>query len=298
MNAKRSLREMDVRGKRALVRVDFNVPLDASGAITDDARIRASLPTIEYLLDHGAAVILASHLGRPKGKVVGSMSLRPVAQRLSDLLGRSVRMAPDSIGPAVHELAAALQPGDVLLLENLRFHAEEEANDPEYARQLASLADIYINDAFGSAHRAHASTEAVARLLPAGAGLLMEKELDALGSVLSSPQHPFVLIVGGAKISSKIGVLQNLLPIADSFLIGGGMANTLLQARGCAVGASLVETEKLDVARDFLEAAEAAGKSVHLPVDVLVAEDVTGDAPRRVVPVDEVPDSWRIVDIG
>jgi phosphoglycerate kinase len=298
MNRKRSVRDADVQGKRVFVRVDFNVPLDAAGAITDDTRIRASLPTITYLLERGAAVILASHLGRPKGKVVDAMSLKPAAVRLSEFLARPVTMAPDAVGPAVEQLAAGLEPGDVLLLENLRFHPEEEANDEGFARQLAALADLYVNDAFGSAHRAHASTEAIARLLPAYAGLLMQKELDALGSALTNPEHPFLVIIGGAKISSKVGVLRHLLSVADGFLIGGGMANTLLRARGYEVGASLVEEDKIDVAREFLQAADRAGKAVHLPVDAVIAREVTGDAPRQTVAIDQVEDGWRIVDIG
>lgn len=298
MNRKRSVRDADVQGKRVFVRVDFNVPLDAAGTITDDTRIRASLPTITYLLEQGASVILASHLGRPKGKVVDAMSLKPAAVRLSEFLARPVTMAPDAVGLAVEQLAAGLKPGDVLLLENLRFHPEEEANDEGFARQLAALADVYVNDAFGSAHRAHASTEAIARLLPAYAGLLMQKELDALGSALTNPEHPFLVIIGGAKISSKIGVLRHLLSVADSFLIGGGMANTLLRARGYEVGASLVEEDKIDVAREFLQAADRASKAVHLPVDAVIAREVTEDAPRQTVAIDQVEDGWRIVDIG
>jgi phosphoglycerate kinase len=298
MHAKQTVRDVDVGGKRVLVRVDFNVPLDSAGNITDDTRIRAALPTIHYLLDRGAAVILASHLGRPKGKVDPRLSLRPVAERLSELLGRPVRLAPDSTGPQVEAEARSLQPGDILLLENLRFHAEEEANDPAFARSLAGLADLYVNDAFGTAHRAHASTAGVAGYLPAVSGLLMERELEALGSVLHNPRHPLVAIIGGAKISTKIAVLEHLLQIADSFLIGGGMANTLLLAQGLAIGASLAERDKIDVARDFLKAAEAAGRDVHLPVDVLVAERVEAGSPTRVAAASSVPSGWAIVDIG
>jgi phosphoglycerate kinase len=296
--AKQTVRDIDVQGKRVLVRVDFNVPLNKEGQISDDTRIRASLPTIQYLLDHGAAVILASHLGRPKGKVVEEMRLTPAARRLSELVGRPVQMAPDSVGPEVTALAEGLKPGQVLLLENLRFHPEEEKNDPEYARQLAGLADLYVDDAFGSAHRAHASTAGIAGYLPAVSGLLMEKELDALGGALSNPERPFVVIIGGAKISSKIGVLTHLLDIADSFLIGGGMANTLLKAKGIAVGASLVEDDRLDVARDFLAQAESRTRAVLLPVDAVVAASVEEGAETRTVRVTEVPQGWAIADIG
>jgi len=278
MARKKTLQDVDLDGKRVFVRVDFNVPLD-NGRITDDTRIRETLPTIRYLLDHGAAVILASHLGRPKGKPVDSMRLAPVAERLSQLLSRPVAMAPDCVGPEVERMAQGLQPGQVLLLENLRFHPEEEANDPDFARQLASLADVYVNDAFGSAHRAHASTAGIARYLPAVSGFLMGRELEALGGVLNNPRRPLAALIGGAKISSKIGVLQHLLDVADEFLIGGGMANTLLKAEGKEVGASLVEEDKVDVARSFLAAAGERGRSVYLPSDV-------------------VPAGWMIADIG
>jgi phosphoglycerate kinase len=297
VTAKKTVRDIDANGKRVFVRVDFNVPLE-EGQITDDTRIRAALPTIQYLLDHGAAVILASHLGRPKGKVVESMRLRPVADRLSQLLDRPVIMAPDSAGPEVGRLARNLRPGEVMLLENLRFHAEEEANDAEFARELAGLADIYVNDAFGSAHRAHASTAGIAHFLPAVSGFLMEDELEALGHVMQNPARPLAALIGGAKISDKIGVLQHLLDFTDEFLIGGGMANTYLKARGVKVGCSLVEDDKLDVARSFMESAERQGKSVYLPVDVVVAERLEATALSKVVPVDRVPDGWMIVDIG
>lgn len=297
MTRKQSIRDMDVRGKRVFVRVDFNVPMQG-GVITDDTRIRAALPTIRYLLDHGAAVILASHLGRPRGNVVEEMRMHPVADRLGALLGRPVQSAPDSIGPDVERMARALTPGDVLLLENLRFHPEEEQNDPGFARQLASLADLYVNDAFGSAHRAHASTSGIAAYLPAVSGLLMERELEVLGRVLQEPTRPLAALIGGAKISSKIGVLQHLLSVADCFLIGGGMASTLLQAEGRDVGASLVEADKLDVAAQFLEAARATNRSVHLPVDVVVTETVEPGAESRVESVDRVSGADKIVDIG
>lgn len=295
---KASVRDVDVRGKRVLVRVDFNVPVDESGSITDDTRIRAAVPTIQYLLDHGAAVILMSHFGRPKGKVVESMRLTRAAERLSELLGRPVTMAPDSIGPALEEMAHSLRPGDVMLLENLRFHPEEEANDPEFARRLASLGDLYVDDAFGSAHRAHASTEGVTHYLPSVGGFLMERELDALSRVLSEPARPFAALIGGAKISSKIGVLEHLLSVADEFLIGGGMANTFLKAQGKEVGDSLVEEDKVQTAGEFLRRAEQEGRRVYLPTDVVIATDVSEGAERRTVRADEVPSGWKIVDIG
>jgi phosphoglycerate kinase len=298
MQARKSIRDVDVQGKRVLVRVDFNVPLDAEGNVTNDARIRASLATIRYLLDNGAAVILMSHLGRPKGKVVDSMRLKPVADRLSELLGAPVIAAPESVGPEVEQLAAHLKPGHIMLLENLRFHPEEEANDPEFARQLASLGDIYVDDAFGSAHRAHASTAGVADYLPAVSGLLMERELRELGGVLNGAAHPLAAIIGGAKVSSKIGVLTHLLDRADDFLIGGGMANTFLLAEGLEVGTSLAERDKLDVARAFLADAKTKGVSVHLPVDVVVAERVESGARSKTVSVNDVPQGWSIVDIG
>jgi phosphoglycerate kinase len=298
MQARKSIRDVDVQGKRVLVRVDFNVPLDAEGNVTNDARIRASLPTIRYLLDNGAAVILMSHLGRPKGKVVDSMRLKPVANRLSELLGAPVIAAPESVGAEVEQLAANLKPGHIMLLENLRFHPEEEANDPKFARQLASLGDIYVDDAFGSAHRAHASTAGVADYLPAVSGLLMERELQELGGVLNGAAHPLAAIIGGAKVSSKIGVLTHLLDRADDFLIGGGMANTFLLAEGLEVGTSLAERDKLDVARAFLADAKTKGVSVHLPVDVVVAERVELGARNKTVGVNDVPQGWSIVDIG
>jgi phosphoglycerate kinase len=295
---KATIRDVDVQGKRVLVRVDFNVPLDANRQITDDTRIRAALPTIHYLLEHGAAVILMSHLGRPDGQRVEKLSLQPVAERLAQLLGRPVRLAPDCIGPETEQMAQALQPGDVLLLENLRFHKEEEKNNPDFARQLAALGQVYINDAFGTAHRAHASTEGIAHLLPGYAGFLMEKELDYLGRALENPQRPFVAIVGGAKISDKIGVLKRLRQLADAILIGGAMANTFLKAQGHQVGASLVEDDKLDEARRILADAQNWGKRFQLPVDVVIADAFAADAQSRIVPAEQVPAGWRILDIG
>ncbi len=294
----RALDDLDVRGKRALVRVDYNVPLDPGGRITDDTRIRATLPTIQALLDRGAAVVLMSHLGRPKGKPRPEMSLRPAAERLAELLGRPVAMLPDCVGPEVEAAVGALTPGEVALLENLRFHPEEEANDPDFARQLAALGDVYVNDAFGAAHRAHASTEGVARLLPAAAGHLLRAEVEALGRVLTQPERPVVTILGGAKISDKIGVIQSLMSGSDSFLIGGGMANTFLKARGMTIGKSLVEEDKVAEARRLLEEAAQRGVTIGLPVDVVVAREFKAEAARRTVPVEGVADDEMILDIG
>jgi phosphoglycerate kinase len=295
---KATVRDIDVRGKRALVRVDLNAPQDASGAITDDTRLRASLPTIQYLLDQGASVILMSHLGRPKGKVDLKYSLKPIAARLSELLGKPVPLAPDCVGPEVEAMARALQPGEVLLLENLRFHPEEEANDPGFAKQLAGLGEVYVNDAFGTAHRAHASTEGVAHDLPAAAGFLMEKELTFLGGALENPKRPFIAISGGAKVSDKIAVLDHLIDVADKVLIGGGMANTFFKARGLFMGDSLVEEDKLEDARRLMAKAEAAGKPFLLPVDVAVGEKFAADAEGTITTPDAVPDGWRILDVG
>jgi len=291
---KKTVRDIDVRGKRVLVRVDFNVPLE-EGRVSDDTRIRAELPTIQYLLDKQAKVILASHLGRPKGKVDPTFSLRPVAARLSELLGQPVQLAPDCVGSAVERIVAELQPGQTLLLENLRFHPEEEKNDSGFAAKLAALADIFVNDAFGTAHRAHASTEGVARYLPAVAGFLMQRELDFLGRALTAPEHPFVAILGGAKVSDKIGVINNLLGKVDRLLIGGGMANTFLKAQGYEVGSSLVENQAMDIARSLLE---RAGGKLLLPVDVVVADAFDANASSKLVPASQVPEGWRILDIG
>src|SRR5437763_807742 len=295
---KKTIRDIDVAGKRVLVRVDFNVPLDANQHITDDTRIRAALPTIRYLLDHGAAVILMSHLGRPDGKAVDKLRMQPVAKRLSELLHRPVQVATDSIGPEVEAQAKALQPGQVLLLENLRFHKEEEKNNPDFARQLASLGDLYVNDAFGTAHRAHASTEGIARLVPGVSGFLMEKEINFLGAALENPKRPFVAIVGGAKVSDKIAVLERLISIADTILIGGGMANTFLKAQGYEIGDSLCEEAKLDIARDLIARAEQQHKTFILPNDVVIADRFAADAEHKVVSATAVPQGWRILDLG
>lgn len=295
---KRTVSDVDVAGKTAVVRVDFNVPLDKQGHVTDATRIEAALPTIRYLLEHNARVVLMSHLGRPDGKVVESMRMAPVARELERLLGQPIKMAPDSVGPEVERLVRDLQPGEVLMLENLRFHPEEEANDPRFAKQLAALGDIYVNDAFGTAHRAHASTEGIAHYLPAVAGFLMQKELDALGGIVENPEHPFAAIIGGAKVSSKIKVLQKLLTKVDILIIGGGMANTFLKAKGYEVGSSLLEPDKVDVAWDLMRQAQDRGVQLGLPIDVVVAQRFEADAPTRVVEVDQVPEGWTIVDIG
>ncbi len=295
---KKTIRDTDLAEKRVLVRVDFNVPLDVKQQITDDTRIRAALPTIRYLLDQGTAVILMSHLGRPDGKVVDTLSLAPVARHLRELLGRSVEMATDCVGPAVEAQAKALQPGQVLMLENLRFHNEEEKNDPDFARQLAALGEVYVNDAFGTAHRAHASTEGVTHYLPGVAGFLMEKEINFLGSALEHPQRPFAAIVGGAKVSDKIAVLERLISMVDILLIGGGMANTFLKAEGYEIGDSLIEEGKLDVANELIVKAYQEGLEFLLPTDVVVADRFAADATHKVVSYDNVPRGWRILDIG
>jgi phosphoglycerate kinase len=292
--SKKTIQHIDVAGKRVLVRVDFNVPLENS-TVGDDTRIRAALPTIRYLLEHAAQPILCSHLGRPKGKPESKYSLTPVAERLRQLLSRPVQMAPDCIGPVVEGMSRNVPRGGVLLLENLRFHAEEEANDADFARALASLADVYVNDAFGSAHRAHASTAGITAYLPAVAGFLMEKELAFLGRALAAPARPFVAVLGGAKVSDKIGVIHNLLGKVDSLLIGGGMANTFLKAEGKAVGESLVENDKLEEARTLLR---DGGSKLILPVDAVVADRLDAKAQTQVVNVDAVPAGWRILDIG
>jgi phosphoglycerate kinase len=285
---------LPLAGKRVLVRVDFNVPLDKAGAITDDTRIRGALPTIQFILDNGGAAVLMSHLGRPKG-ADPSQSLKPVAARLGELLGKPVQFASDCVGAEVEQQSKALQPGAVLLLENLRFHKEEEKNDPDFAKQLAALGDVYVNDAFGSAHRAHASTEAVAHFLPAAAGFLMEKEINFLGKVLSNPERPMIAILGGAKISDKLPVINNLLPLVDKLIIGGGMANTFLKAEGYEMGDSLVEDTALDQARELL--ACCSGKLM-LPVDVVMADKFAADANTLEGTVGQIKPGWRVLDIG
>jgi phosphoglycerate kinase len=295
---KKTIRDLDIAGKRVLVRVDFNIPLDEQCQITDDARIVAALPTIEYLRNNGAAVILMSHLGRPDGQIVEKLRLTPVAERLSALLHTTVQTVPDCVGPQVEAAAKALQPGQVLLLENLRFHKEEEKNNPEFARQLASLGEIYVNDAFGTAHRAHASTEGVTHYLPSVAGFLIEKEINFLGSALENPRRPLVAVVGGAKVSDKIKVLERLLTIADAVLIGGGMANTFLKAQGYEIGASLYEESKVDVARDLIKKAQQLNKTFLLPTDVVIADRFAADAEHKAVLINQVTPGWRILDLG
>lgn len=297
---KQTIRDVDVRGKRVLIRVDFNVPLDpATGRITDDTRIRESLPTIRHCLGQGAVVLLMSHLGRPDGKRVPALSLRPVAARLGELLQRPVTFLEDGGGAPVESSVGALTGGDVALLENLRFSPQEEANDPGFARQLARLGDLYVNDAFGTAHRAHASTEGVARCLPAVAGFLMEKEIRFLGEALARPSRPYVAILGGAKVSDKIGVITRLLDQVDRLLIGGGMSYTFLKAQGKAVGSSRVEVEKLTLATQLLEQAARRNIQLLLPTDHVITTSLDDPAsPVRMVPAGQIPDGWIGVDIG
>jgi len=296
---KLTIRDIEVNNKRVLVRVDFNVPLNGkTGAITDDSRIRATLSTIKYLTDRGARVILCSHLGRPKGKVVEQLRLAIVAQRLSQILGQKVAVANDGIGPEVAKAVGKLKAGQVLLLENIRFHPEEEANDDAFAQTLARLADIYVNDAFGACHRAHASIVGVTRYLPAVAGLLVEKEVKILEGVLANPRHPFAELAGGAKVSDKIGVLENTMDKVDSLLIGGSMAATFLKAKGYEVGLSLVEDDKLDFATKLMKDAAQQGVHLILPVDVVIADRLSTEAEVKTVSTENIPPDWRIVDIG
>jgi phosphoglycerate kinase len=294
---KLTIRDFDAAGKRVFVRVDFNVPL-ADGKVTDDSRIRAALPTIKTLLAEGARVILASHLGRPDGKVQDGLRLRPVGERLSQLLRRNVPVTGDALGVGTEDAVKRMRNGEAILLENLRFHVEEEKNDPAFAKALASYADVYVNDAFGTAHRAHASTVGIASYLPAYAGLLMEREIAALSSLLERPKRPFAAILGGAKVSDKIGVIDHLLTKVDLLILGGGMANTFLLAQGKSVGKSLAEHDRVDDARRILAAAEKAGIQVLLPVDVVIAKEVTRGTEYKTVGTEKFPASWHIVDLG
>src|SRR4051795_5126460 len=294
---KQTIRDLDAAGKRVFVRVDFNVPLE-DGKITDDQRIRAAIPTIRALVGQGARVVLASHLGRPDGKVQDSLRLRPVAQRLTELLRQNVPVTGDALGVGTEDAVKRLRPGEVLLLENLRFHSEEEKNDPKFAATLASYADVYVNDAFGTAHRAHASTVGVAALLPAYAGLLMEREISALSTLMENPQHPYVAVIGGAKVSGKLKVLDSLIAKVDRLILGGGMANTFLLARGKSVGKSLAEHDMVDQAKRVMADAEAKGVQVVLPVDVIVAKEVTRGTEYKTLNAEKIPASWHIVDVG
>lgn len=296
--AKKTVRDIDVTGKRVLVRVDFNVPLDKNGRVTDDTRIIEALPTISYLVEQSAKVILISHLGRPKGQIDEKYKMDPVAAKLSELLGRAVAKVDDCVGDAPREAVERMRDGDVVLLENVRFHPEEEKNDEKFSRQLADLADIYVNDAFGTAHRAHASTAGVSEFLPAVAGFLMEKELDILGRLLIHPERPFVAIIGGAKVSDKIAVISNLLDKVDTMIIGGGMSNTFLKAQGYDVGKSLLETDKVELAKGLITEAKNKGVKLLLPVDVVVAPGAAPDAQQKTVPAGQIPADWMALDIG
>ena len=289
--------DIDVKGQRVFVRVDFNVPM-ADGSITDETRIRAAIPTIEYLVEQGAKVILASHLGRPKGEVKEDMRLTAVGIRLAELIGKHVTKLDESIGQEVEQAIANMQNGDIVLLENVRFHAGEEKNDPALAQQFAQLADIYVNDAFGAAHRAHASTEGIAKHIPAVSGFLMQKELDVLGKALSNPERPFTAIIGGAKVKDKIGVIENLLEKVDHLIIGGGLSYTFIKAQGYDIGKSLLEEDKIELAKSFIDKAQAKGVQLHMPIDAVVANEFSQDAETQVVDIDGIPADWMGLDIG
>ncbi|MDA1666099.1 phosphoglycerate kinase [Bacillus cereus] len=294
---KKSIRDVDLKGKRVFCRVDFNVPMK-EGKITDETRIRAALPTIQYLVEQGAKVILASHLGRPKGQAVEELRLTPVAARLGELLGKDVKKADEAFGPVAQEMVAAMNEGDVLVLENVRFYAGEEKNDAELAKEFAALADIFVNDAFGAAHRAHASTAGIADYLPAVSGLLMEKELDVLGKALSNPERPFTAIIGGAKVKDKIGVIRHLLDKVDNLIIGGGLAYTFVKALGHEIGLSLCEDDKIELAKEFMQLAKEKGVNFYMPVDVVITEEFSETATTKIVGIDSIPSDWEGVDIG
>lgn len=295
---KKSIQDIDVTGKKVLVRCDFNVPLNEAGQITDENRINGAMPTIQYLVDHKAKVILCSHMGRPKGEFNMKYSLKPVAARLSELLGKEVKLAADVVGESAQTLASELKDGDVMLIENVRFHKEEEKNDPEFAKKLASLAEIFVNDAFGTAHRAHASTEGVSHYLPSVCGFLIQKEIEIMGGALSNPARPFVAILGGAKVSDKIGVIENLIDKVDTLIIGGGMAYTFAKAMGGNIGKSLLEEDKVELAKELMAKAKAKGVELMLPEDTVVADQFSNDAQSKVVPTLEIPDEWQGLDIG
>ncbi len=295
---KKMIQDVDVKDKRVLMRVDFNVPMNDAGAITDDKRITAALPSITYLIEKGAKVILMSHFGRPNGKPVDSMRLDPIADHLAELLGRPVNKVNDCIGDEPAAAVATMQPGDVLLLENVRFHPEEETNDPEFAKKLAFLGDVYVNDAFGAAHRAHASTAGVAQYLPAVSGYLMEKELKFLGGAINDPKRPFVAILGGAKVKDKIAVIESLLEKVNSLIIGGGMAYTFLKAQGYEIGNSLLDADRIEFCKEIMEKAKAKNVQLLLPVDVVVATNFAEDAEYKTVVADQIPADWEGLDIG
>ncbi len=295
---KKTIRDIDLAGKKVLVRCDFNVPLDEEFNITDNRRIVGALPTIKYLLDKNCKVILCSHLGRPKGEVKKEFSLAPVAKELSRLLGIDVKLSDDIIGPSSKELTSNMKEGEVVLLENVRFDAREEANDPEFAKQLASLAEIYVNDAFGTAHRAHSSTAGVAAYLPAVSGFLMEKEINFLGTALEDPKRPFVAILGGKKVSDKIGVIDNLLEKVDTLIIGGGMTYTFVKAMGYEIGDSICEEDKIDLAKSLMEKAKNKGVKLLLPVDTKIGKEYAADTESKIVKIEEIPEGWQALDIG
>ena len=295
---KKSIRDIDVNGKKVFIRVDYNVPMDENQNITNDKRIVATLPTLNYLLENNAALIIACHLGRPKGERVPEFSVAPVAKKLGEIMGKEVKFASDCVGPEAEKMAADLKPGEILVLENLRYHKEEEKNDPKFAEQLAKLADIVVNDAFGVSHRAHASVEGITKLIPAVAGFLMENEIKFVGQAVANPVRPFVAIIGGAKVSDKIGVISNLLEKVDTLIIGGGMANTFVAAQGFNTGKSLVEADKLELARELIEKAKATKVNLLLPTEMVIADKFAADAQTAVVGLDGIKDEWMALDIG
>ena len=297
MFLKKTMNDVELKGKRVFVRVDFNVPMD-NGEITDDTRIRAAIPTIKQLVESGAKVILASHLGRPKGEVNEEMRLTQVGEHLSETIGQQVIKLDESIGETVENTVAAMKDGDIVLLENVRFHKGEEKNDEELSKSFAKLADVYVNDAFGAAHRAHASTEGIAKHIPAVSGLLMEKELEVLGKALSNPERPFTAIIGGAKVKDKIGVIENLLDKVDHLIIGGGLSFTFTKAQGHSIGKSLLEEDKIELAKSFIEKAKEKGVQLHMPIDAVVANEFSKDAETKVVAIEEIPEDWMGLDIG